>query len=151
MPNHSETRILPFTASQMFELVADVRSYPEFLPWTAAARIRSFKEVAEGQEITADLVISFKVFREKFTSKVSLFKDINRIDTQYLDGPFKHLQSRWEFADVEGGCEVKFWVDFEFRNRVLQGAAGMFFNEAMQRIVKAFENRAVALHGARDQ
>ena len=76
MPNHSETRILPFTASQMFELVADVRTYPEFLPWTAAARIRSFKEVAEGQEITADLVISFKVFREKFTSKVSLFKDI---------------------------------------------------------------------------
>ena len=147
MPKHSETRILPFTASQMFDLVADVRLYPDFLPWTAAARIRSSKDILGGQEISADLVISFKVFRERFTSKVTLYENINRIDTEYLDGPFKHLQSRWEFEDVEGGCEVKFWVDFEFRNKVLQGAAGMFFNEAMQRIVKAFENRATDLYG----
>jgi len=147
MPKHSETRILPFTASQMFDLVADVRLYPDFLPWTAAARIRSSKDILGGQEISADLVISFKVFRERFTSKVTLYENINRIDTEYLDGPFKHLQSRWEFEDVEGGCEVKFWVDFEFRNKVLQGAAGMFFNEAMQRIVKAFENRATHLYG----
>ena len=147
MPKHSETRILPFTASQMFDLVADVRLYPDFLPWTAAARIRSSKDIPGGQEISADLVISFKVFRERFTSKVTLYENINRIDTEYLDGPFKHLQSRWEFEDVEGGCEVKFWVDFEFRNKVLQGAAGMFFNEAMQRIVKAFENRATHLYG----
>ena len=147
MPNHAETRILPFTATQMFDLVADVRSYPDFLPWTAAARIRSSKEIENGQEINADLVISFKVFRERFTSKVTLFTDIQRIDTEYLDGPFKHLHSRWEFADIDGGCEVKFWVDFEFKNRILQGAAGMFFNEAMQRIVKAFESRAVDLYG----
>lgn len=147
MPNHAETRILPFTATQMFDLVADVRSYPDFLPWTAAARIRSSKEIENGQEINADLVISFKVFRERFTSKVTLFTDIQRIDTEYLDGPFKHLHSRWEFADINGGCEVKFWVDFEFKNRILQGAAGMFFNEAMQRIVKAFESRAVDLYG----
>lgn len=147
MPKHSETRILPFTASQMFDLVADVRLYPDFLPWTAAARIRSSEDILGGQEISADLVISFKVFRERFTSKVTLYENINRIDTEYLDGPFKHLQSRWEFEDVEGGCEVKFWVDFEFRNKVLQGAAGMFFNEAMQRIVKAFENRATHLYG----
>ena len=147
MPNHAETRILPFTATQMFDLVADVRSYPDFLPWTAAARIRSSKEIENGQEINADLVISFKVFRERFTSKVTLFTDIQRIDTEYLDGPFKHLHSRWEFADIDGGCEVKFWVDFEFKNRILQGAASMFFNEAMQRIVKAFESRAVDLYG----
>ncbi len=147
MPNHAETRILPFTASQMFDLVADVRAYPDFLPWTAAARIRSSKEIEDGQEINADLVISFKVFRERFASKVTLFNDIHRIDTEYLDGPFKHLQSRWEFTDVEGGCEVNFWVDFEFSNRILQGAAGMLFNEAMQRIVRAFQNRAEELYG----
>lgn len=147
MPHHSETRILPYSAEQMFGLVGDVANYPQFLPWTAAARIRSTKEIQGGREINADLVISFKVFREKFTSRVSLFDDIKRIDTEYLDGPFKHLQSCWEFSDVEDGCEVKFWVDFEFRNKLLQGAAGMFFNEAMQRIVRAFENRAAELFG----
>ena len=146
MPSHSEKRILPYSAEQMYNLVADVASYPKFLPWTAAARIRSTRPIEGGTEISADLVISFKVFREKFTSKVSLFEDIRRIDTEYLDGPFKHLQSRWEFEDVDGGCEVKFWVDFEFRNRVLQGAAGMFFNEAMLRIVRAFETRASKLY-----
>jgi coenzyme Q-binding protein COQ10 len=130
----------------MYDLVADVASYPQFLPWTAAARIRSSREIAGGTEISADLVISFKVFREKFTSRVSLFQDDLRIDTEYLDGPFKHLQSRWEFEDTDGGCNVKFWVDFEFRNKVLQGAAGMFFNEAMQRIVRAFEARAIELY-----
>ncbi len=146
MPHHSETRHLPFSAAQMYDLVADVASYPQFLPWTAAARIRSSREIAGGTEISADLVISFKVFREKFTSRVSLFQDDLRIDTEYLDGPFKHLQSRWEFEDADGGCNVKFWVDFEFRNKVLQGAAGMFFNEAMQRIVRAFEARAIELY-----
>lgn len=146
MPHHSETRHLPFSAAQMYDLVADVASYPQFLPWTAAARIRSSQEIAGGTEISADLVISFKVFREKFTSRVSLFQDDLRIDTEYLDGPFKHLQSRWEFEDADGGCKVKFWVDFEFRNKVLQGAAGMFFNEAMQRIVRAFEARAIELY-----
>lgn len=139
--------MLPYSAQQMYGLVADVANYPKFLPWTAAARIRTTREIEGGTQLDADLVISFKVFRERFTSRVSLFPDIWRIDTEYLDGPFKHLHSRWEFRDVDGGCEVKFWVDFEFRNKVLQGAAGMFFNEAMTRIVKAFEDRANALYG----
>lgn len=142
MPSHSETRVLPYSAQQMYDLVADVASYPKFLPWTAAARIRTTREIEGGSEMDADLVISFKVFRERFTSRVSMYPEISKIDTVYLDGPFKHLHSTWEFADHPDGCEVKFWVDFEFRNRVLQGAAGMFFNEAMQRIVKAFETRA---------
>lgn len=147
MPSHSESRNLPFSAQQMYDLVADVANYPKFLPWTAAARIRTTREVEGGSEMDADLVISFKVFRERFTSRVTLFPELNRIDTEYLDGPFKHLQSRWEFQDTETGCEVRFWVDFEFRNKVLQGAAGMFFNEAMQRIVRAFEGRAIELYG----
>ena len=147
MPSHSETRTLPFTAQQMYDLVADVASYPEFLPWTAAARIRSREDQGELEIVIADLVISFKVFRERFTSKVTLNPADMRIDTEYLDGPVKHLESVWRFEDVAGGCAVHFEVDFEFKSRLLQGAAGMFFNEAMQRIVRAFEARAKELHG----
>lgn len=148
MPSHSETRTLPYTADQMYDLVADVARYPEFLPWTAAARIRSVEEYDERTEMLADLVVSFKVFREKFGSRVTLWPQEMKIDTEYLDGPFHHLVSNWAFRDVDGGVEVSFHVDFEFRNRILQGAAGMFFYDAMQRIVRAFERRAQALYGA---
>jgi coenzyme Q-binding protein COQ10 len=148
MPHHAETRVLPFAADQMFALVGDVANYPKFLPWTAAARVRSVTDHGDHQIMLADLVISFKVFRETFGSRVTLWPDQNRIDTAYLDGPFKYLESQWNFRDVAGGCEVSFVVDFEFRNRLLQGAAGMFFNEAMQRIVRAFERRAHDLYGA---
>ena len=147
MSAHSETRILPYTAAQMYALVADVANYPKFLPWTAAARIRSTEDLGDHTVMLADLVISFKVFRERFGSKVTLWPALRQIDTEYLDGPFSHLQSRWQFADVAGGCEVKFDVDFAFRNRLLQGAAGLFFNEAMQRVVRSFERRAKELHG----
>lgn len=147
MTTHSETRILPYSAKQMYDLVGDVQSYPKFLPWTAAARIRSTDVQEDCEVMLADLVISFKVFRERFGSKVTLFNSGDRIDTEYLDGPFKYLHSRWDFKDVPDGCEVKFWVDFEFKNRLLQGAAGMFFNEAMQRVVRAFETRAKELYG----
>lgn len=94
----------------------------------------------------ADLVISFKVFRERFTSRVVLWPDAHKIDTEYLDGPFRYMKSNWAFSDVEGGCDVSFFVDFEFRNRVLQGIIGVVFNEAMQRIVRAFERRAAELY-----
>ena len=147
MPTHHETRVLPYTPDQMYALVADVESYPQFLPWTAAARIRSREEKGEAEVLTADLVISFKVFREKFGSRVTLWPESRRIDTEYIDGPFRYMESRWEFRDAGGGCEVSFFVDFEFRNRLLQGAAGMFFNEAMQRVVRAFERRARELYG----
>lgn len=147
MPTHSETRLLPYSAQQMYELVADVASYPQFLPWTAAARIRSRRNLEDCEEMLADLVISFKVFRERFGSRVTLYPGDLRIDTEYLDGPFKHMQSKWAFKDVNEGVEVSFFVDFEFRNKLLQGAAGMFFYEAMQRIVRAFERRADELYG----
>ncbi len=147
MPAHSETKRLPYTAQQMYDLVADVASYPKFLPWTAAARIRSMDDQGDHAVMLADLVISFKVFREKFGSRVVLWPEKRQIDTAYIDGPFKYLESQWRFEDAEGGCEVHFEVDFEFRNRLLQGAAGMFFNEAMQRVVRAFERRAQELYG----
>ncbi len=139
---------MSYSAQQMYDLVADVSRYPEFLPWCAAARIRSTTPIADGGTMmSAELVISFKVFRERFGSRVTLWPAENRIDTEYLDGPFRYMKSDWAFTDVEGGCEVQFFVDFEFKNAVLQAIIGVVFNEAMQRIVRAFERRAAALYG----
>jgi coenzyme Q-binding protein COQ10 len=147
--SHSETRVLPYTAAEMFDLVADVARYPEFLPWTSAARIRSVEDRGDHRELLADLVISFKLFRESFGSRVRLWPEENRIETDYIEGPFKHMRSEWRFRDVPGGVEVSFWTDFEFRNRLLQKAAGVFFTEAMRQVVRAFERRALALYGSR--
>ena len=147
MPTHSETRQLPYSAQQMYDLVADVGRYPEFLPWTAAARIRSDEERGDHRVMEADLVISFKVFRERFTSRVVLWPEAKKIDTEYLDGPFKYMKSNWHFEDNLEGCRVHFFVDFEFKNMILQKVIGVVFNEAMQRIVRAFENRAKELYG----
>ena len=147
MTTHSETRTLPYSPQQMYDLVADVARYPEFLPWCAAARIRSRVPQGASEVMEADLVISFKVFRERFGSCVTLWPEAGAIDTEYLDGPFKYLKSRWEFRPVDAGCDVHFHVDFEFRNAVLQKVIGLVFNEAMQRIVRAFETRAKALYG----
>lgn len=153
MPHHQDSRDLPYTARQMFDLVADVESYPQFLPWNSAARIRSRITRPDGaEEIAADLVISFKVFRERFGSRVVLWPDRDedgalRIETEYLDGPFRHLRSGWAFKDrPEGGCRIEFFVDFEFRNLILQKLIGAVFNEAMHRIVRAFEDRAKVLY-----
>jgi coenzyme Q-binding protein COQ10 len=146
MPAHAETRRLPYSPGQMFDLVADVARYPEFLPWTAAARVRSVTDHGDHKVMLADLIVSFKVFRESFGSRVTLWPGQGRIDTAYIDGPFRHLDSTWTFAPAEGGCEVGFRVDYEFRNRILQGVAGLFFNEAMQMVVRAFEKRAAALY-----
>ena len=131
----------------MYALVADVAKYPEFLPWCSAARIRSRKDKGDHEVMEADLVISFKVFRERFGSRVTLWPERRRIDTEYLDGPFKYLKSYWIFREAEGGCEVEFFVDFEFRNAILQKIIGVVFTEAMHRIVRAFESRAAALYG----
>ncbi|KAA2317238.1 type II toxin-antitoxin system RatA family toxin [Pseudooceanicola sediminis] len=147
MPTHSETRNLPYSAQQMYDLVADVGSYPKFLPWCAAARIREVKPMGDHEVMEADLVISFKVFRERFGSRVTLWPQDRKIDTEYLDGPFRYMKSTWAFRDTDTGCEVDFFVDFEFKNAVLQGIIGVVFNEAMQRIVRAFERRAAELYG----
>ena len=151
MPSHHETRVVPYSASQMYDLVADVASYPQFLPWNSAARIRSRRPIdgphGRGEMMEADLVISFKVFRERFGSRVNLWPESRRIETEYLDGPFRHMQSTWAFRDVDDGCEITFDVDFEFRNALLQGIIGIVFTDAMLRVVRAFERRAAALHG----
>jgi coenzyme Q-binding protein COQ10 len=139
---------MPYSADQMYALVADVESYSEFLPWCAASRIRQRQKTQDGEVIDADLVISFRVFRESFGSRVTLRPDEQSIDVEYLEGPFKYLNNHWHFEPVsESECEVDFFVDFEFRSRVLQSLIGVVFNEAMRRIVRAFEHRAEALYG----
>lgn len=139
---------MPYSAQQMYDLVADVERYPEFLPWNAAARIRARRPEGDSEVVEAELVISFKVFRERFGSRVVLWPASHRIDTEYLDGPFSHMKSYWKFADrVEGGCEVEFFVDFDFRNAILRRVIGAVFDQAMHRIVRAFEARAEALYG----
>lgn len=148
MPQHREHRHMPYRADQIYDLVADVARYPEFLPWTAAARIRSRSPISGGEEVLADLVISFKVFRERFGSRVQLYPERGRIDTAYLDGPFKYMVSHWDIKPAEsGGCVVDFEVDFEFRNPVLQSLIGVVFDQAMRRVVGAFEDRARVLYG----
>lgn len=143
MPTHAEKRHLPWRRDQLFRLVAEVDKYPEFLPWCRAARIVR----REGNVFWADLVVAFKVFRERFRSKVTL--DPPRgIDVEYIDGPFRYLNNHWRFEDApDGGCIVDFYVDFEFRSKILQQLMGLLFNEAVQRMVRAFEARARELYG----
>jgi len=151
MPTHAEIRRMPYSAAEIYALIADVRAYPEFLPWCSGARIRARKPQPDGSEvIEADLVISFKVFRERFGSRVTLRPGENQIDVAYLDGPFKYLNNHWRFKPVgETSCEVDFFVDFEFRSKTLQAIIGVVFHEAMRRIVRAFEDRAGDLYGQR--
>lgn len=150
MPTHAEKRRMPYSAEQMYALVADVDAYAEFLPWLAASRVRTRQETPNGEVIEADLVVSFKVFRETFVSRVTLHPEERRIDVEYLQGPFRYLDNHWHFHPIsETECEVDFFVDFEFRSRTLQAVIGVVFNEAMRRIVRAFEQRAEALYGKR--
>jgi coenzyme Q-binding protein COQ10 len=143
VPTHAEQRVLPYTPEQLFALVADVERYPEFLPWCVGARIR---ERAPGL-IVADLMIGFRMFRERFTSRVALDPP-RRIDVTYTEGPFRYLDNHWVFDQVPGGCRIEFFVDFEFKSRILQRVIGLFFHEAVRRMVGAFEGRAQQLYGA---
>ncbi len=148
MTTHSETRIMPYSAEQMYDLIAKIEDYPEFLPWCAAIRKRSSKVESGCETIDADMIVSFKVFREKFGSRVVLNPDERQIDVSYLDGPFKYLINNWKFKPVsDTSCEVDFFVDFEFKSRTLQALIGVVFHQAMQQVVRAFEKRAEQLYG----
>lgn len=142
MPTHQETRFLPQTADQLFDLVSDVEDYPNFLPWCVALRVTS----RESDVIRADMVVGFKMIREKFTSRVTLTAK-ERIDVEYLDGPFRYLQNRWLFIEKDGGCEIDFFIDFEFRSRLLRKIMEPLFHEAVRRMVRAFEKRAAERYG----
>lgn len=143
MPTHAENRVVPYRAEQMYALVADIARYPEFLPWCVGARVTR----QQGNVIWADLIIGYKMIRERFTSKVTLTEEHRRIDVEYADGPFRYLNNHWVFQPTEDGCLIDFYVDFEFKNPILQRVMGLFFNEAVRRMVHAFEERAHALYG----
>jgi len=148
MPQHQETRFLPYSAQQMFDLVADIEHYPDFLPWCKEARILSRK----ADTLTADLVIGYKVFQEKFTSLVTLSRP-HAISVHYRSGPLSHLSNAWEFKPLTGdagrkkGCELSFHVDFDFQSPLLRAAMGLFFDKALTKMVAAFEERAKTLYG----
>lgn len=144
MPQHNETRLLPWTPEQMFDLVADIRRYPDFLPWVAAVRIREQSET----QIIADMSVGFRSFRETFTSRVGLDRP-GHIHVDYVQGPLKHLHNNWYFeAAANNGTQLRFSVDFEFRSRIFEKLAGAFFHEAFKRMVASFEARARKLYGS---
>jgi coenzyme Q-binding protein COQ10 len=142
MPRHAEQRFLPYSPAQMFELVAAVERYPEFLPWCLGCRIVK----REPTLLEADLLIGFKLFRERWGSRVTL-KPPDTIEVEYTHGPFRHLENRWRFLDHPDGCQVDFFVEFEFSSRLLGKVASGLFGDAVQRMVRAFETRARQVYG----
>jgi len=143
MPRHSETRHLPYTPEQLFDLVADVQHYAEFLPWVVAVRVRSSTET----ETVADLVVGFNAFKERFTSRVHKERP-ERICVDYVEGPLKYLHNEWRFERAaDGGTIVQFSVDFAFKSRLFESLAGAMFDRALRRMIGAFEQRAAALYG----
>ncbi len=143
MPRHLEDRFLPYTAEQMFDLVADIGRYPEFLPWVQAMRITA----RDAGSITADMIVGFKMVRERFTSRVTLDRP-RTIHVEYISGPLRYLKNDWRFEPVTGGCTVHFAVDFEFKAKLFERLAGVFFGEAFRRMVASFEKRAGELYGS---
>ena len=144
MPGIRETRRVPYSCEQMFDLVADVARYAEFLPWVVAVRVKSDSE----SEMIADLLVGFKAIREKFTSRVQKHRP-DHINVHYIDGPLRDLDNSWTFRPTaDGGCELDFCVDFTFRNPVFEALAGQYFDRAFRRMVEAFERRADELYGS---
>ena len=142
MTVHAEKRVVPHTPEQLYALVLDVQKYPQFLPWCLAARVKSQNE----SELTADLIIGFNMFRETFTSFVEFDSNKFEINVRYAEGPFKHLTNNWRFLPHEDGCEIDFYVEFEFNSRLLQSVIETLFTEAVRRMVRAFETRADELY-----
>jgi len=142
MPKHSETRHLPYTPEQLFDLVADVRRYPEFLPWVVAVRVRADSEA----EMVADLAVGFKALKETFTSRV-IKQRPGEIEIDYVEGPLKYLHNNWKFeSDGQGGTNIHFTVDFAFKSRMFEILAGQMFDRALRKMIGAFCDRAHALY-----
>lgn len=142
MTTHREKRVIHHRPEHLYVLVADVKSYPEFLPWCLASRIRQ----ADDEKMVADLMIGFRLYREKFTSYVDLDADATEIHVEYAEGPFKYLKNAWKFNPHPDGCEIDFYVEFEFRSALFQSVIETLFSEAVKKMVRAFETRADALY-----
>ena len=145
MTEHSETRIVPYTADLMYAVVADVERYPEFLPWVVALRVRS-RTAEGGREILlAEMAVGYRALRERYTSRVTLDPANRSIDVVAIDGPFHQLENHWRFAPHDGGAKVEFAVNFQFSNQLLQAAAGRAFETVLFKMTDAFEARAAKL------
>lgn len=135
----------------MFDLVADVERYPEFVPMCESLTVRSRDQVADGELLVATMGVGYKAIRENFTTQVKLFPEKPQIIVQYLDGPFKHLENRWRFLPAQGGCVVDFYLDYEFRSRMLAVLMGAVFDKAFRKFSAAFEDRAKKVYGTRQE
>lgn len=145
MPAHSEKRVLPYSSEQLFDLVMDIEKYPEFMPWCLATRINS----REKDELNADVIVGYKVFREKFNSTVH-FKRPKTIEVEYRQGPMKHLQNRWTFKDIRGGqCEVDFYIEFSMKTKLFESLVDQFFHRVLVKMINSFEARALELYGGK--
>ena len=149
MPRHRQRKTLPYSASQMLDLVVDIERYPDFLPWCMGARVRSRECVGGIEIVVADVAVGIKALRETFTSRVRIDRAAGTVDVDYLKGPFRRLRNRWFFEPATGGTVVDFTIDFEFRNRLLGFAMDRVFTEAVTRMVAAFEQRARKLYAVR--
>ena len=145
MPTHSETRILPYSAEQLFDLVMDIEKYPAFLPWCIGARINSKSK----NDLEADVLIGYKMFREKFSSRVHFTKP-KEIEVEYLKGPMRHLHNKWVLKDLkENQCQVDFYVDFSLKTKLFESLVDQFFHKALVKMINAFEGRAMDVYEAK--
>ena len=142
MPAHTETRIVPYTSEQLFDLVMDIEKYPEFLPWCIDAKINKVSK----NNLDADITIGYKFFRENFSSRVHFVKN-KEIDIEYIKGPMQHLHNKWKFKDLKNGeCEVEFFVDFSFKTRFFESVIEQFFDRVLVKMINSFEERASDLY-----
>ena len=149
MPQFETRRPVPHSPDQMFALIADVERYPEFLPLCEALTVRSRKERDGNTLLVADMTVGYKAIRETFTTQVLLKPEEHAIDVKYIDGPFRYLDNRWRFeANPDGGCTVHFFIDYEFKSRILGALMGSMFDRAFRMFSEAFEKRADAIYAS---
>jgi coenzyme Q-binding protein COQ10 len=149
MPKFEATRRVAHTQEEMFALVADIETYPQFLPLCEALTVRSRKERDGRTILVADMSIGYKAIRETFTTQVLLNPAEHAIDVKYIDGPFKYLSNIWRFDSAEKGCEVHFFIDYEFKSRILGAVMGTMFDRAFRMFSEAFEKRADVIYGVK--
>jgi len=149
MRRHHERKILPYAPDEVFDLVADVERYPEFLPWCESLKVLSREARGEAELLTAEMTIAFNVYRERIKTEVTLDRSARNIRVRYLKGPFKRLETAWQFAGEGAGTLVDFDITYEFKSTTLQMVVGFFFEEAVRRMVAAFDARAAKLYRER--
>ena len=148
MPSFETTRRVPFTPEQMFDVVADVEAYPQFLPLCESLTVRSREDKDGGTVLVATMGVGYKAVHESFTTRVTLRPAERRIVVEYLDGPFRHLENLWRFEPTADGSDVQFFIAYEFRSAPLQLLMGTLFDKAFRKFAEAFEERARSLYAA---